>query len=380
MDLKKVILMPDSFKGTMSSQTICGIMKEAVQKFYPQAVICSIPVADGGEGTVDCFLEALAGEKIFLPVAGPFFQEVQGFYGFINQDKTAVIEMAAAAGLPLASATGIPNPCLTTTYGVGQLIAAAVERGVEHIVLGLGGSATNDGGTGMAAALGVDFYNEKGERFVPTGGTLKEICRVDVQNRLPGLDRVTISAMCDIDNPMYGEKGAAYVFGPQKGADEAMVALLDENLCHLSERMKDDLGQDVAMLAGAGAAGAMGAGAVAFLGAQLKCGIDAVLDTVKFEEMAKDADLIFTGEGRFDQQSLRGKVAVGIGRRGQKLGVPVVAVVGDIAPEIEEAYDVGISAVFSINRVAVPVAEARLRCHEDMRLTMENIMRFWQLK
>jgi len=379
MDLKKVVLMPDSFKGTMSSQDICHIMREAIAKFYPDAVILSVPVADGGEGTVDCFVEALAGDKVFMPVSGPFFQEAQGFYGLLHQGKTAVIEMAAAAGLPLAAATGKLDPCLTTTFGVGQLIAAAARQGVENIVLGLGGSATNDGGTGMAAALGIDFYNAKGERFVPTGGTLKEIVRIDTTNRLPELVGIGIIGMCDIDNPMYGANGASYVFGPQKGADEPMLAFLDENLRYLSERIKADLGRDVAMMPGAGAAGAMGAGTVAFLDAQLKCGIDTVLDVIGFEEIAKNTDLIFTGEGKFDQQSLRGKVAIGISRRAKKMNVPVIAVVGDIGQDIESAYDLGLSAIFSINRVAVPVAEARLRCREDMGLTMENIMRFWQL-
>ena len=263
--MKKAVLIPDSFKGTLSSTQICGIMASEIRKQHPDCEIMSIPVADGGEGSVDAFLTAVGGEKVWLQVSGPHFEPMQSFYGLIDGGRTAVIEMASCAGLPLVE--GNPDARGTTTYGVGEMILDAARRGVSRIIAGLGGSCTNDGGCGAAAAIGVRFLNRDGESFVPSGGPLAQIERIDMSGRSEDLDGVEIIAMCDIDNPMYGETGAAYIFGPQKGADHDMILELDAALIHLCGCIRKDLGTDLSKTPGGGAAGAMGAGMVAFFGA-----------------------------------------------------------------------------------------------------------------
>ena len=371
--MKKILLIPDSFKGTMSSGEICSIMKNSIQNYYPEAQIIGIPVADGGEGSVDSFLAAVGGQKITVTVKGPYFEDIQSFYGILA-DGTAVIEMAAAAGLPLVGDNLHPDK--TTTYGVGQLIKHAAEAGSKKIIIGLGGSATNDGGTGAVSALGIRFLNASGQAFIPTGGTLNEISSIDMSGLDPLLADLEIITMCDIDNPLCGPSGAAAVFGPQKGADEAMVKLLDANLAHMAEMIKRDLGKDITDLPGAGAAGGMGAGMSAFLDSRLQMGIETVLDTVKFDSLLHGADMVFSGEGKIDFQSLRGKVVIGVARRTKKAGIPLIAIVGDIGDSIEGAYNEGVSAIFSINRVAVPFKEAKPRSKSDLALTMDNLMRF----
>ena len=371
--MKKVVLIPDSFKGTMSSSEICAIMDGAIHRFYPEAKVVSIPVADGGEGSVESFLQAMGGERVTLTVKGPYFEEMEGFYGIIGKD-TAVIEMAACAGLPLVSEC--KNPEKTTTYGVGQLLCDAARRGCKRIIVGLGGSCTNDGGTGAAAAAGVRFYNRNGEEFVPVGGTVGEISRVDVSGLCEELRGVEIVTMCDIDNPLCGENGASAIFGPQKGADADMVRRLDDGLAHLAEVVSRDLGKEVRELPGAGAAGGMGAGMVAFFSSRLQMGIETVLETVRFDEQVQDADLVLTGEGKIDGQSLRGKVVIGVARHTKRFGVPLVAIVGDIGDNIEAAYEEGVTGVFSINRVAVDFKVAKPRSKDDLKLTVENLMRF----
>lgn len=371
--MKKVLLIPDSFKGTMSSNDICGIMHKAIRTYYPDAEVISIPVADGGEGSVDSFLAAMGGEKVTAYVKGPYFEDIQSFYGILP-DHTAVIEMAAAAGLPLVGDEKHAEK--TTTYGVGQLIEHAASAGCKRIIVGLGGSATNDGGTGAAAALGVSFRNSAGKAFIPIGQSLSDIASIDVGSINPVLAGVEIITMCDIDNPLCGPQGASAVFGPQKGADEAMVRILDANLAHMAEIVKRDLGKDIINLPGAGAAGGMGGGMVAFFNSRLQMGIETVLDIVHFDTLLKGTDLVFSGEGKIDYQSLRGKVVIGVARRTKKIGVPLIAIVGDIGDDIESAYNEGVSAIFSINRVAVPYKEAKLRSKSDLALTMDNLMRF----
>ena len=375
--MKKIVLAPDSFKGTMSSIKICDIMEAEIKKFYPDAEVIKIPVADGGEGTVDAFLEAVGGEKIHVMVKGPYFETMDSFYGILADGKTAVIEMAAAAGLPLVE--NRKNPFLTTTYGVGELIRHAVESGCRNLIIGLGGSCTNDGGAGMAAALGVKFISKDGEEFIPTGGTLSRVDRIDT-SEIMDLSGVTITVMCDVNNPLCGENGASKVFGPQKGADAAMTELLDRNLRHFAEIIKVHLNKDITDMPGAGAAGGMGAGTAAFLDAELKRGIDVVLDTAGFDSLLEGTDLVFTGEGKIDSQSLSGKVICGVASRAKKHNVPVIAVVGDIGDDTEEIYSLGITAVMSINRVAVPFEIARHRSEKDLALTMNTIMRLLTLK
>lgn len=369
----KIVLIPDSFKGTLSSVEVCRVLRGCVELRLPGCEVRAIPVADGGEGSVDAFLAALGGEKVHARVAGPFFEPVESFYGLTDGGKTAIVEMAACAGLPLAGERR--DPALTTTYGVGELIALAVEGGARKIILGLGGSATNDAGCGAAAALGVRFFDRTETPFVPTGGTLGEVERIDVSAARERLRGVEITAMCDIDNPMYGENGAAYVFAPQKGAGPEQVRALDAGLRRLAGVMRRELGMDFAELPGAGAAGAMGAGVTAFLGASLQSGIESVLNAVDFDSAAADADLIFTGEGRLDSQSLRGKVVIGVARRAKRLGKRVIAIVGGAEGELEAAYAEGVTAVFTTNRLPEPLSRSAPRAEENLAFTMDNILR-----
>ena len=371
--MEKILLVPDSFKGTLSSRQVCQVMAGQLRRFFPQAQVKSIPVADGGEGSVEAFLAAAGGERRTRTVTGPFGEPVEAFYGILGDGRTAVIEMAACAGLPLAE--GRLNPERATTYGVGELLLAAKEAGCTKAILGLGGSCTNDGGAGAAAALGAKFTRADGTAFVPTGGTLGEIAALDVSPVAQALQGMELTAMCDIDNPLYGEAGAAAVFAPQKGADAAMVARLDAGLRHLGQVAARCLGRDFSHLPGAGAAGGLGFGMAAFCGAQLRMGIDAVLDAVGFDSLLPGTDMVFTGEGKIDSQSARGKVVSGVAVRCRKAGVPVVAVVGQIGQGFEKMYQQGLTAVFSINRAAQPFAESRFHAGENLALTMENIAR-----
>ena len=371
--MEKILLVPDSFKGTLSSRQVCQVMSGQLRRFFPQAQVKSIPVADGGEGSVEAFLAAAGGERRTRTVTGPFGEPVEAFDGILGDDRTAVIEMAACAGLPLAE--GRLNPERATTYGVGELLLAAKEAGCTKAILGLGGSCTNDGGAGAAAALGAKFTRADGAAFIPTGGTLGEIAALDVSPVAQALQGMELTAMCDIDNPLYGEAGAAAVFAPQKGADAAMVARLDAGLRHLGQVSARCLGRDFSHLPGAGAAGGLGVGMAAFCGAQLRMGIDAVLDAVGFDSLLPGTDVVFTGEGKIDSQSARGKVVSGVAARCRKAGVPVVAVVGQIGQGFEEMYQQGLTAVFSINRAAQPFAESRFHAGENLALTMENIAR-----
>lgn len=372
--MRKYVVIPDSFKGCLSSGEICGIIAREIRRRDPEARVCALPVADGGEGTVDAFLGALGGEKVAVPCRDPYGRPLTAHYGLFLDGKTAVIEMAAAAGLPLVGEDR--RVADTTTYGVGQLIAHALKRGAERILLGLGGSATNDGGCGAAAALGVEFLDAEGKAFVPVGGTLRRIAHIHTDALLPALRQAEVITMCDIDNPLCGESGAAAVFAPQKGADAATVRMLDEGLAHLAAVIEKDLGCSLLALPGGGAAGGFGAGSVAFLGARLQMGIEAVLDLTDFDRLAADAYLVITGEGRLDSQSLRGKVVVGVARRARALGVPVVALVGSSETDIAAAYDAGITAVFPINPAPTTLSEALAHARTHLAFTAENVLRF----
>lgn len=371
--MAKYVLIPDSFKGTLSSENICRIASEEILRLEPEAEICAIPVADGGEGTVDAFLAAVGGTRAEVPCTGPCGQEVMGFYGLLP-DGTAVVEMAAAAGLPLAGACRDPEK--TTTYGVGQLMAHALSRGAKRLVLGLGGSATNDGGCGAAAALGAEFLDEEGRAFVPTGGTLTQIAHIRMKGLRETLAGAEVTVMCDIDNPLCGPAGAAAVFGPQKGADAAMVARMDAGLRHLAETLEKDVGMEVLTLAGGGSAGGFGAGAAAFFGGQLRMGIDVVLDLTGFDWKCRGASLVITGEGHLDSQSLRGKTVVGVARRARALGVPAAALVGGCETALDAVYAEGVSGVFPIHPALCTWPQAAARTEEDLRFTMGNLLRF----
>ncbi len=371
--MKKVVLIPDSFKGTLSSTQICEIIESKVYEYFSDCQVVSIPVADGGEGSVDCFITALGGKKVNVTVKNPYFEDIDAFYGIIDNGNTAVIEMSACAGLPLVEDR--KDPRKTTTFGVGQLILDAAGRGVKKIIVGLGGSSTNDGGCGAAVAIGVKFFNEKGDNFVPTGGTIHEIVRIDMSGKAEALTRIEIITMCDIDNPMYGPAGAAYVFGPQKGADHKMVLFLDEGIKHLSEVIKKDLNKELSAIPGTGAAGAMGAGMIAFFDSKLQMGIETILDTVNFNSIISDADMIFTGEGKIDFQSLRGKVVIGVAKRALKQNVPVTVITGGADKGIDEVYDLGVTSIFTINRLPEAFETSRYQSVENLSFAIDNILR-----
>lgn len=375
--MQNFILVPDSFKGTLSAIEVCNIMKSSIKNLYKDANIISVPVADGGEGTVDAFLYALDGEKKSIWVSDAFNeQKILAHYAMLK-DNIAVIEMAACAGLPLVKNRLEPDK--TTTFGVGELIIDAINSGAKKIILGLGGSATNDGGCGMAAALGVKFKDEQDQEFIPTGGTLSQIYKIDMNNIYSKIKDVEFISMCDVDNPLCGRLGASAVFAPQKGADEDMVKSLDEGLAHLAKIIKRDLHIEVKDIKGAGAAGGLGAGSIAFLQSKLTKGIDVILDTINFDELVSKADIVFTGEGKFDSQSLHGKVVMGVANRSQKYKTPVIVVTGAIGENIQEAYNKGITAIFSINKEPMEFSKSALKSKENMILTMENILRLLKI-
>ena len=375
--MQNFILVPDSFKGTLSAIEVCNIMKSSIKNLYKDANIISVPVADGGEGTVDAFLYALGGEKKSIWVSDAFNeQKILAHYAMLK-DNIAVIEMAACAGLPLVKNRLEPDK--TTTFGVGELIIDAINSGDKKIILGLGGSATNDGGCGMAAALGVKFKDEQDQEFIPTGGTLSQIYKIDMNNIYSKIKDIEFISMCDVDNPLCGRLGASAVFAPQKGADEDMVKSLDEGLAHLAKIIKRDLHIEVKDIKGAGAAGGLGAGSIAFLQSKLTKGIDVILDTINFDELVSKADIVFTGEGKFDSQSLHGKVVMGVANRSQKYKTPVIVVTGAIGENIQEAYNKGITAIFSINKEPMEFSKSALKSKENMILTMENILRLLKI-
>ncbi|MBR0417448.1 MAG: glycerate kinase [Firmicutes bacterium] len=331
--MNKIAVASDSFKGTLSSREICTIAKRVIPEYFPGCSVFALPVADGGEGTVDSFLQ-MGAEAVPCMVTGPLFEPVEAVYA--RSGETAVIEMSAAAGLPLAG--GRKDPEKTTTYGVGELIKHAVLSGCRRILIGLGGSATNDGGCGMAAALGTVFRDQDSREFVPVGGTLKDIAAVSCERTEKFLKGIEITAMCDVNNPLYGENGAAYIYGPQKGAGKNAVERLDNGLRHLAEVMIGIRGEDISGIPGSGAAGGMGAGCMWFIGAKLKPGTDAILEASGFDEALSGADYVITGEGRMDSQSLNGKLLSGVVKRAQAKSIPVIAIAGCIKKGDEKHF------------------------------------------
>ncbi|MEN6595239.1 MAG: glycerate kinase [Clostridiaceae bacterium] len=367
--MNKFVLAPDSFKGSLSANEICEIWSAAIVKRIPEAKIIRFPVADGGEGLVDAFLRVCGGERITATVQNPLGEPVLAAYGVLP-NGSAVIEMAAAAGLPMIAEQ--KNPLIASTYGVGQLLLHAEACGVKQVILGLGGSATNDCGIGMASALGYEFYDAAGRTVEPLAKNMSKIARIQPPARQIALGVV---AACDVDNPLYGKNGATYTYGAQKGASEEMQAELDAGLVNMARVIERDLGASVAEVPGAGAAGGLGAGVLAFLGGQLQPGIELLLDEAGFDRMLEGADMVFTGEGRIDWQSARGKVPVGVSRRAKKHGIPCVALCGSVGQGAEAVYDEGITAIFtSVNRAA-SFEEIKQTAAEDMRLLMDATIR-----
>ena len=374
--MDKVIVVSDSFKGTLSSADICKIAKRTIPMFFPDAEIITIPMADGGEGTVDCMISALGATPVDVTVSGPYTEDITATYA--TYGGSAIIEMASCAGLPLVGRK--KNPALTTTFGVGEIIAHAVENGASHIFLGLGGSATNDGGCGCASALGVEFYNAAGDSFIPCGATLKNIADVNFSKAREKLNGVGITVMCDVENPLFGPNGAAYVFGPQKGATPEMIKELDEGLVHLNNIIRQSTGLDMANVKGAGAAGGMAAGIIAFLGGTLCPGIDAILALTKFDSQLDGADLVITGEGRFDYQSLNGKVVSGIARRTFPKEIPLYLIVGTAETQDLDLTSSGISAIFETNREHRPFEEVAPYAASDYKDALEDALRYRRIQ
>lgn len=368
--MKRCLVLSDSFKGTLSSEDICRVARSVRLSGWQ---LDALSIADGGEGTADCFLTGCGGERIPATVHDPFGERIESFYGLLP-DGTAVVECAAAAGLTLAA--GRLDPMSASTCGVGELMLQALQCSAEHLVLGLGGSCTNDGGCGAAAALGVVFRDESGQEFVPTGGTLGRIASIDVSTLHPLLKskKVPLTVMCDIDNPLYGERGAAHVFAPQKGADPQQVALLDEGLRHLAAVLRRDTGIAVDTLPGGGAAGGFGAGCYALLGGVLRSGIETVLDVLDFDGRITEYDLVVTGEGRLDSQSLDGKAVSGVARRCAKKRVPVAALVGALALEDKELSALGLMCARSINPPHTDYESAKRHAADYYRAALESLL------
>lgn len=368
----KIIIAPDSFKESVSASRCAQAIKAGFVSIFPQAECVCLPIADGGEGTVEAMVEATDGKMVMLPVMGPMGDFVGAFYGLSGDGQTAFIEMAAASGLMLVPA-GERNPLRATSYGTGELIRHALDAGVRHIILGIGGSATVDGGMGMAQALGARFLDKRGESVGLGGGALQRLVKIDLSDLDPRLHDCRIEVACDVDNPLLGERGAAAVFGPQKGACIEMVAVLERGLQNYARVMLAATGQDVAQMVGGGAAGGMGAAARVFLNATLKSGIDIVLEAVHLEEALRDADLVITGEGRMDSQTVGGKAPVGVARIAKKYDIPVIGIAGVLGDGVEAVHQHGIDAVFSILPALAPLAEVLDRGEQNLYACARNI-------
>ncbi|MGT2934187.1 glycerate kinase family protein [Streptococcus catagoni] len=372
---KKFVLAPDSFKESMGAKEACNAMEKGILSVFKDAEITQVPMADGGEGTVDALIDATGGQKVCLTVAGPLpGQKVETYYGLLGDHKTVVIEMAKANGIELV-AVDQRNPLITSTYGTGEMIKHALDHGARKIIIGIGGSVTNDGGAGMAQALGACLRNHNGEEIGAGGGALGELASIDLSNfdqRI--LDREIVVA-CDVNNPLTGPSGASYVFGPQKGATKEMVVQLDKNLAHYAEIIRKDLQMDIENYPGAGAAGGLGAGLLAFTKAKLRSGIDIVVEVNQLEEKIKEADYVFTGEGGMDFQTKFGKVPYGVSQLAKKYEKPVFACAGYIGEDVEVLYEEGITAIFGILAKAEPLEAALEKGSYNLQRTVENIAR-----
>ena len=372
----KIVLAPDSFKGNLTSLQVASALEKGIRRVIPNATCIKVPMADGGEGTVQSLVDAAGGRFIRRRVTGPAGKPVTARYGMLSNSETAVIEMAEASGLPLVKGKD-RNPLRTTTYGTGELILDAINRGAKKIILGIGGSATTDGGAGMAQALGVRFLDNRGNEIRETGagGMLDRIARIDMKGLDPRIRKTEIIVACDVNNPLYGKTGAACVFGPQKGATPAMVKKLDANLRHFGNMIRKDLHRDVRKLKGAGAAGGLGAGLVAFTRARLKSGIDIVVETTRLPEYIRGADLVITGEGRVDFQTAFGKTPAGVARAARKLKVPTVAIGGGISDDARGVFAYGIDGLASACARDMSLEEAIRNSREHLANAAERVIR-----
>ena len=366
--MKKVILAPDSFKGTMSAREICRILRREIGKLCPDAEVICVPMSDGGEGMSESYVSLIGGELKTKEVTGPLGWFVDAEYGILP-DGTAVMEMASCSGLPLTK--GDLQPLHATTWGVGELMMHILSQGSNRFLIGLGGSATNDGGIGMADALGYRFYDGNGVYLAPYAWNLSRVERIVPPKKMPVM---TVTAACDVNNPLCGPRGAVAVFGPQKGLKPEQIGPHDEAMAHFAEVIRRELGRDVKDVPGAGAAGGLGAGMLAFVEAELKPGIQMLLDSVGFDAMLQGADLVITGEGRLDGQSLAGKVPVGVARRAKEAGVPCIALCGCIGPEAEQVLSCGIDAYYASSDGSRSFAAIQKTCREDLAALAARVL------
>ena len=372
----KIVIAPDSFKGSLTALEVCEAAAEGIRAISPEIEIVPVPMADGGEGTVQSLVDATGGTLVTETVTGPLGEPVEAVYGLLGDGESAVIEMAAASGLPLVP-DAKRNPLKTTTFGTGELIAAALNRGRRKLIVGIGGSATTDAGVGMAQALGVRFLDESGEPVGFGGAELARIATIEMSGADPRLRDTEIRVACDVDNPLYGERGAAHVYGPQKGASPEDVQLLDANLRHVADVIQRDLGLDVRDLPGAGAAGGLGAGLVAFCGASREPGVEIVVDAVDLPGSMQGADLCITGEGANDRQPAFGKPPAGVPAVARREGVPVIAIAGGVAFDAVSLHERGFHALASILNRPMSLAEAMEpeRAREMIAFTAEQMVR-----
>ncbi|EGR4163467.1 glycerate kinase [Vibrio cholerae] len=374
----KVVIAPDSFKESLTAKQVCDAIQAGLARVWHDAKFVAIPVADGGEGTVQSLVDATQGRLVEVKVMGPQGKRVEAFYGMLGDNQTAVIEMAAASGLhhvPLAQR----DPKLTTSFGTGELIRHALDQGVTKLIIGLGGSATNDGGVGMLAALGARFTNADGDPIQLTGGGLRELTHIDLQDFDPRLLHCDILVACDVNNPLCGDKGASAVFGPQKGATPEDVQLLDGTLRQFGLLTEKVTGKMVLESAGAGAAGGMGAALLAYTQAILRPGIEIVLETVQLAHQVSDADLVITGEGRIDSQTVHGKTPMGVAKVAKRFDVPVLALCGCTGDNYQAVYQCGIDAVFAAVPRAMSLENALKESDFNLADLAENVARLWVL-
>ncbi|EGQ9319141.1 glycerate kinase [Vibrio cholerae] len=374
----KVVIAPDSFKESLTAKQVCDAIQAGLARVWHDAKFVAIPVADGGEGTVQSLVDATQGRLVEVKVMGPQGKRVEAFYGMLGDNQTAVIEMAAASGLhhvPLVQR----DPKLTTSFGTGELIRHALDQGVTKLIIGLGGSATNDGGVGMLAALGARFTNADGDPIQLTGGGLRELTHIDLQDFDPRLQNCDILVACDVNNPLCGDKGASAVFGPQKGATPEDVQLLDGALRQFGLLTEKVTGKMVLESAGAGAAGGMGAALLAYNQARLRPGIEIVLETVQLAHQVSDADLVITGEGRIDSQTVHGKTPMGVAKVAKRFDVPVLALCGCTGDNYQAVYQCGIDAVFAAVPRAMSLDDALKESDFNLADLAENVARLWVL-
>ncbi|WP_394200455.1 glycerate kinase [Shewanella waksmanii] len=374
----KIVIAPDSYKESLSAMDVANEIERGFKQVFPDANYVKVPVADGGEGTVQSMVDATQGQLIDVTVIGPLGEPVQAQYGLLGDGITAVIEMASASGLHHVPPT-MRNPFITTSYGTGELICHALNRGIRHIIIGLGGSATNDGGAGMLQALGAHLTDNQGQPLKPGGAALADLVNIDITDMHPAIADCHFDVACDVDNPLCGDKGASAIFGPQKGATPAMVAQLDSSLAHFAECINTCGLGDHQHIAGAGAAGGMGLAAITFLGAQLKPGIDIVMQAVSLAEKLDGANLVITGEGRLDSQTLHGKTPMGVLREAQAKSIPVIAIAGCVSEDANVLLAHGFKAIFSVTPRSLPLEEVLAGAKHNLHATAVNVAAIYHL-